>query len=100
MKYTSCYNDLLAEALRTTGFEEYVAKIPNMPLYLELGASSGTMVSLIGLGLTRTTAGVVAGRAANTEMSRPDAERWLRRQNWAGSGLSPIFIREIEQVIR
>jgi hypothetical protein len=95
VKYTNCYNDLFREALGRTGYEHEAISLPMLPLYLELGASSDTMVSLIGLGLTRTTAGVVADRAFRSDMDRAEAERWLRQQPWESMGISPICVREI-----
>lgn len=99
VKYTSCYQDLLAEALRRTGNEEYIQSIPSISLYLELGAASRTMISLVGLGLSRTTAGLVAGRASNLNMDRPEALRWLSRQPWDTADISPICVREIRRVV-
>jgi hypothetical protein len=99
VKYTSCYNDLLREALSRTGYEHEATSLPMLPLYLELGASSDTMVSLIGLGLTRTTAGVVADRAFRSDMDRAEAERWLGQQPWESMGISPICVREIRQLL-
>ena len=99
VKYTSCYNDLLREALGRTGYEHEATSLPMLPLYLELGASSDTMVSLIGLGLTRTTAGVVADRAFRPDMDRMETERWLRQQPWESMVISPICVREIQQLL-
>lgn len=100
VKYTSCYNDLLRYALVSTGNEDAVKQLPSLPLYLELGASSNTMVSLIGLGLTRTTAGILAKRSVNSDLGRIDAARWLRAQNLEGSGMPSLVLREVSETLR
>jgi DEAD/DEAH box helicase len=99
VKFISCYCDLLVEALTRTDNVDYAAHIPTIPLYLEIGASSRTMVNLVGLGLTRTAAAIVTEKAVDKEMDRPAAERFLTRQNWKALGISPIIVREIERIV-
>jgi hypothetical protein len=99
VKYVSCYNDLLSEALEQTGFSELRTRIPGIPLFLELGASSRTMVNLIGLGVSRTAAGILTGKAANKEMTRPQAEQWLRTRNWETLDVSAIVLRDVVRII-
>lgn len=99
VKYVTCYNDLLAEALEQTGHSELRTRIPGIALFLELGASSRTMVNLLGLGLSRTAAGIVTERAINKDMTRPEAELWLRSQNWDMADVSPVVLREIHHLL-
>jgi hypothetical protein len=98
VKYTRCYLDLLKHALDQTGNGSLESRIPSIPLFLELGASSKTTVSLIGLGLSRTTSGILAEKAVNTEMDTRQAEAWLQRQNLEGMGVPGVCIREVEKV--
>ncbi len=100
VKYLGCYIDILRQVLRDTGNDSYATSIPTIPLYLELGAASKTMVSLISLGLSRTTAGIIAAKAANPGMSQSEAEEWLLKQNLEGMGVSGICIREVEKLWR
>lgn len=95
VKYTACYNDLLGEALRRTEAPELAARIPSIPLYLELGASSGTMVNLVGLGLSRSAASVITQFAVQKDMDRAATERFLAEQDWQKLGLSPVLINEL-----
>ena len=98
VKFLGCYIDILRLALKDTGNDGYVASIPSIPLYLELGASSRTMVSLISMGLSRTTAGIIAGKAVDPGMNQYEAENWLLSQNLEGLGISGICIREVEKL--
>lgn len=99
VKYTSCYCDLLKEALQRTAHTDLVERIPAIALFLELGASSRTMINLVGLGLSRMTASLVAAKAANKNMERPEAQQWLLRENWNESDLSRICVKEIRRVL-
>lgn len=99
VKFTSCYVDLLKAALRSTGKDGLIESIPAVPLFLELGASSRTMISLIGLGMSRTSAGIVVDFATNDEMDRVEAGAWLRRQDWNAFDISRIVRREIREIV-
>lgn len=79
VKYTRCYLDLLEHALSLTDNQKYVASIPPIYLFLELGASSNTMMSMIGLGVSRTTASVLAEKAPRTDMDSKSIKNWLSR---------------------
>jgi DEAD/DEAH box helicase len=99
VKYTRCYIDILRHVLNTSGHSRAASKIPNIPLYLELGASSQTMVSLIGLGLSRTTAGILSDLSPKSDMDTPLAKAWLQRQNLEGLGVPAICIREVQKMM-
>lgn len=100
VKYVSCYRDLLEEALRRTGREELIGSVPPIHLFLELGAYSGTMVSLLSLGVSRTTAGLISAKAVSQDLGRTEVEQWLLREKWEESGLSPICIRELTAIVQ
>jgi hypothetical protein len=100
VKYTNCYNDLLEEALRISRHEEYIIRIPKIPLFLEIGASSQTMINLIGMGFSRTAASILAERTGSQEMIMPELQQWLFRQNWETSGISQVVLREVHRILR
>lgn len=96
----SCYNALLEFALSKTGV---VAEIPEVALYLEVGASNRTMVSFIALGLSRTAAIRLNGWCsdAEQEMNMSEAISWLRAR--AGSletlELPELLVAEIRGIL-
>jgi hypothetical protein len=96
---TKCYIDLLRHAFEANNLAALVPSIPAIPLYLELGACSNTMVNLIGLGLSRTTAGLLNTRAANRGMDRGQCIAWLRGENWESSDLPKVCINEVRIVL-
>lgn len=99
VKYTSCYIDLLKHVLIETGNEDYIESIPTIPLFLELGACSKTMVSFIGVGLSRTTAGILASKTVNKDMGSKEALSWIMKQNLEGIGVPVICIKEINKIV-
>lgn len=89
-RLTICYLAVFGHVLATTGNEEYARNLPALPSYLEVGASDPTMVSFVGLGLSRVVARVLTERAADKDMDEARALAWLRSQDLdavLGSGL-------------
>ena len=99
VQYTRCYNDLLCFAFGERNMSERNAQIPAIPLYLEVGACSGTMVNLVGLGVSRTTAGLLNQMAANRSMDRAQCVAWLMREKWESADLPYVCKSEIETVL-
>lgn len=99
VQQTRCYLDLLRYALDANDLGNMIPSIPAIPLYLEVGACSGTMVNLVGLGLSRTTAGLLNAKAANREMDRGQCVAWLLRENWESSDLPKVCINEVKMVL-
>jgi hypothetical protein len=99
VKYTNCYIDLLVEAFRQTGYSELIESVPPIPLFLEVGASSQTMISLVGLGLSRTAASIVASRTNNDHMSILEIREWFRSESFESLSWSSIVQRELRRVL-
>jgi hypothetical protein len=99
VKYFTCYNDLLRVALERTGNGDYIKNIPDIPLFLEVGGSSGVMINLMALGLSRTSAESIADYITNKDMALPELRDWLRKLDVATLDVSPICAREIQTVI-
>ncbi len=99
VKFTSCYNDILALVLRDCGNEDLIMSIPPIPLFLELGASSKTMVSMIGMGLSRTTAVVLSRIVVDKNMDRKQVMEWLKRSNLETLDISPLCLREVHEML-
>jgi len=95
VKCMRCYIDVLRVALEHTGNTNYIAQIPAIPLYLELGACSDTTVSLIALGFTRTSAIEVGSLAPRPNLSSAEAIRWLKIHPWASESVPWITRHEL-----
>lgn len=99
VKFTKCYNDLLYYLLSDAKNKEKVAEIPPLHLFLEIGACSGTMISLIGLGISRTSAGLLTQKATKTGMDEREAEQWLRNQNLKALDIPDTVINEVKRIL-
>jgi hypothetical protein len=95
VRQMSCYNSVLRQVLLEEGHHREAEHIPAIPLFLEVGASSGTMLSFIDLGLSRISARLLQSRAANYDMDLETAVAWLQRQDLTSSSLPSIVLREI-----
>jgi hypothetical protein len=99
VKLFSCYNSILEQVLRDVSEEDAIASIPPLPTYLEVGASSGTMISFMGLGLSRYTSGKLKGIARRSDMDQAEARRWIRSQDIDALDIPAASIKEIHRML-
>lgn len=95
----SCYNAVLELLLRNRGMEDLVTSIPAVPMYLEVGACSATMISFMGLGLSRFTAGKLSELPRQQDMTQQSAKAWVLRQELETLDLPRASIKEIRRLI-
>ena len=81
VKLTSCYNAVLKLVLNEIGQPDLIEHVAAIPLYLEMGASSGTMLSFMEMGLSRITGRLLQDQAADRFMGVSAAQQWLRRRS-------------------
>ena len=94
----SCYNAVLELVFRNHKRGDLVASIPAIPMYLEVGACSATMMSFMGLGLSRFTAGKLKDFPRRQDMSQAEARAWLRRQPLESLDLPSASRKEIRRL--
>jgi hypothetical protein len=94
-----CYINLLTYALTIAGMSDLASSIPTLPLYLEVGASDRTMISLISLGLSRVTAMKLNEMSARKDLDVLGALQWLRSRPPQSLGLSPMLLSEIQAIV-
>ena len=99
VKLLSCYDAVLKHALSEGGYPELIRSVPALPLYLEVGACSTTMISFMGLGLSRFTAGKLNQLARRTGMAQDEARAWLRGQRIEAFDVPNASRREIERML-
>ncbi|WP_399632717.1 DEAD/DEAH box helicase [Sporosarcina sp. SG10008] len=98
IKYSSCYNDILKYYVETEVNSDLLKEIPNMNVWLEFGASIETQISLMSLGLSRTTAITISDLISRDNFTPEDSIDWLTI-NIRDLELSPIMMREIEKIV-
>ena len=99
VKFSKCYNDILAYCLENLKLTEYIPSIPPLHLFLELGAAAKTTINLIGMGLSRTAAFQLSEIIKNDDLDRAQINRWLRSHSIYNFNLSKTTLSEIEQLL-
>jgi len=77
-KYLRAFLDVLYFYTRQSGLSDVVRELPNLELWLELGVSVRTQLSLMELGLSRTGAIEVFELMMNDNMDKAETLLWLR----------------------
>ncbi|MDB4877624.1 MAG: box helicase protein [Gemmatimonadetes bacterium] len=96
-KYSSCYVDVLRYHLRELGEANRAAEIPRLSMWLEFGASQGTQIALMGLGLSRTTAIRLSEIIAADDLDMDAASNWISAAKLDTLDLSPVMLAEIQR---
>lgn len=99
VKFSKCYNDILCYLLKESHQEELQNSLPPLHLYLELGASSNTMINLIGMGISRTAATQIARTMLNSSMTTEEIRTWMKKHNLKALNLSDSVIAEIQEIL-
>lgn len=96
----SCYCDVLSLHLREIGREDLLEDLPQFNVLLELGVSQQTQISLIGLGLSRTSAITISEKITADELTELQALRWLveNEELWRNFSVPVLVKKEIERV--
>lgn len=95
-RLTLCYLAVLEHVLAQTGYADYLKSLPPLPGFLEVGASDPTMISFVGLGISRFVASFLTERTLDKRMDEARALAWLRDQDLdalLGSGLMRADVR-------
>lgn len=98
-KYSSCYVDVLKFHLTEIGRSDLLGDIPQLNMWLEFGTSIVTQLSLIGLGLSRTSAIELSRFIADDNLQMDDVREWLRELDVETTSLSPIIVNEVRRVL-
>ncbi|MGN8094150.1 DEAD/DEAH box helicase [Methylobacterium sp. 22177] len=76
-----CYLSVFEHILISNGYPEYASSLTALPSYLEVGASDPTMISFVGLGLSRYVASALTELTIDKGMDETRALAWLRAQD-------------------
>ena len=98
-KYLACYLDLLRVDFERRGIEDQLIDLPDVAMLLELGVSRMTELSMISLGLSRTTAVALSEHIIDDELDKSDCLRWLRQRDIEALGLPVLVQLEIEALL-
>jgi len=94
----SCYGAVLAEVLQDVNLPDVAKTLPSIPLFLELGASDKTTLSLMSNGLSRATATRLTPRAPSRDLGPEDAMDWLRQAPVETYRLPALLLGEVLEI--
>ena len=77
-KYLRAFLDVLYFHAGQAGMDDMILELPNLELWLELGVSVRTQLSLMELGISRTGAIEVFELMVNHDMNKAETLAWLR----------------------
>lgn len=101
-KFLSCYNDLLKYFfLQTDNIQLANEIVDDIALYLEMGVNTKTQLSLLNLGLSRTSAVEIKEFIISDELSENECIAWLMNpnNNWMSFEMPEIVKREIGKIL-
>lgn len=99
-KYLACYVDVLRAHMDAMGIATRDDDFPDVGMMLELGVSRVTEVSLMALGLSRTSTIALAEYIIDDELSPQQVLAWLRARNLEMLSLPALVRKEIALRLR
>ncbi|HEV7808406.1 MAG TPA: DEAD/DEAH box helicase [Solirubrobacteraceae bacterium] len=97
-KYLACYTDVLSLHFQQEGRTD-IPELPDISMMLELGVSRITEVSLMALGLSRTSAIALSEFIVADELGRDGVVEWIRENRELQEGLPALVRREVDEVL-
>ncbi|GME29373.1 MULTISPECIES: DEAD/DEAH box helicase [unclassified Pantoea] len=95
----TCYNDLLKSFYINSNRADLVEKIDDIGVYLELGVSMKTQISLIGLGFSRTSAVMISEYISSDSLDEIECASWIENNKNILDDLPELVKFEIFSVI-
>ncbi|MCP3447198.1 DEAD/DEAH box helicase [Bradyrhizobium sp. CCGUVB14] len=99
-KYLHAYLDILRPVLIVRDRGDILPPTDDFWLYLEFGVSKRTQLSLMSLGLSRSSVTSLSVFITEDNFSEADCLNWLVTNNWREFGLPRLVEMEVEAVLR
>jgi len=101
-KYLACYVDLLKAHLERIDRRDLIESLSELKLnvLLEFGVSQHTQLSLISLGLSRSSAIALSELIADTELDEQGCLKWLAENDWMTADMPELIRREIGDLLK
>jgi hypothetical protein len=98
-KYLSCYVDLLRVYLKRVQRHDLLERLFDINILLEFGVSQQTQLSLIGLGLSRSSAITLSELITDDSLNEMGCIRWLKENDWMTNDMPSLIKREIAKLL-
>lgn len=99
-KYLSCYIDVLRFHYQRLGVADQMPMMPDVAMLLELGVSRTTELSLLSLGMSRSSAIALSEFIVGDELSRDECIAWLENRDLDQLSLPVLVIRDIRNALQ
>lgn len=98
-KYLAAYLDVLKHHLNEIGRGDLFPADLRFDLYLEFGVATQTLLSLIGLGLSRTSAVAINEFLADDKMNEDAVFEWLKSERFQTLDVPTVVTREVTALV-
>lgn len=99
-KYLAAYLDVLKYHFEQIGRGELFPRNLRFDLYLEFGVATDTLLSLIGLGLSRTSAVAINEFLADDKLGEEAVLQWIQGGRWQSLDIPAVVKRELNQLLQ
>ncbi|HAW29475.1 MAG TPA: DEAD/DEAH box helicase [Planctomycetaceae bacterium] len=99
-RYLSCYIDILKYHLQQIERLDLVDEVPDVNIWLEFGASQQTQLSMMGLGLSRTTAIALSEFILDDNLSEDAVIQRIALLSIESLGLPLAIQREVQTLVQ
>lgn len=97
VKFSSCYVDVLKHYFTVTQ-SDLIEQVPSLNIWLEFGASQSTQISLMNLGLSRTTSIALSEYITADNYTSRESLEWINDTDIDQLDLSEIIKDEIKKI--
>jgi hypothetical protein len=98
-KYLGCYFDVLSFHLQSLGQADLAEELPDIAMMLELGVSRATELSLMTLGISRTSAVALAEYIIEGTLTRDQVIDWISQRDLDAYPLPELVREEIKRAV-
>ncbi|WP_278471015.1 DEAD/DEAH box helicase [Gimesia maris] len=95
----TAYIDVLRFFLSEQGREDLLEQVEDLAVFLELGVSLPTQISLVGIGLSRTTSIRISEYIADDSLDESAVRSWLAERSWESTDLPEIMKKEVKSIL-
>lgn len=98
-KFLACYVDLLRVYMERIDRQDLIDRLFELNVLLEFGVSQKTQLSLVGIGLSRSSAIALSELIADDSMTEEACLTWLHENDWMTHDMAALIKREIRTVL-
>jgi len=98
-KFLACYVDLLRVYMERIDRQDLIDRLFELNVLLEFGVSQKTQLSLVGIGLSRSSAIALSELISDDSMTEEACLTWLQENDWMTHDMAALIKREIRTVL-